>query len=449
MIATGDEGPAASVRPPLNAMPRVLLLIPTASYRAADYLDAAARLGIEIVVGSDEDQPLADLVPGRALTAHFHQPEEGARRIARFADASPLDAIIAVDDAGALLAARAAALLALPHSPLAAVEATRNKALLRQRLAAAGLPSPWFQTWPVDADPTVAAERTRYPCVIKPLSLAGGRGVIRADDRPAFGAAVQRLRAILQRPDVAAECGATAGEYLVEGYIPGDEVALEGLLQDGVLHPLALFTKPDPLEGPFFAETIYVTPSRLPPARQRQITASAEAAARALGIVHGPLHAEFRLNQDGIWPIDIAARTIGGLCSRVLRFQGGVSLEEIVLRRATGAPIASFERETPAAGVMMIPLRVPGTLGAVHGLEEARAVPGIRAVTMSAHPGQELVPLPEGGAYLGFIFADGETPEAVEAALREAHLRLHFDVRTGGAVPADPSPDAGAREPPL
>ncbi|MEE9277342.1 MAG: ATP-grasp domain-containing protein, partial [Dehalococcoidia bacterium] len=297
-------------------MTRILLLIPTASYRATDFMKAASRVGLEIVVGSDEGQILADLFPGRSITASFARPAEGAQEIAKFADSYPLDSIVAVDDTGTVLAARAADLLRLPHNAVGGVEATRNKALLRQRLSERGLPSPEFHVCSLDDDVAAIARSVRYPCVIKPLSLSGSRGVIRADDAVSFAEAVGRLRGILERPEVAEECGPTAREYLVEGYIPGDEVALEGLLTGGALHVLALFDKPDPLVGPFFEETIYVTPSGLPQARQREIARTAAQAASALGIVDGPIHAEFRLNSEGCWPIDIAARSIGGLCSR-------------------------------------------------------------------------------------------------------------------------------------
>ena len=413
-------------------MTRVLLLIPSASYRTTDFMEAARRLDLEIVVGSDHGQPLAELFPGRTLSANFHNPAEGAVQIAKFADTHPLDAIIAVDDAGAVLAAAAAERLDLPANAVDAVAATRNKALLRERLRPAGLPSPQFRVYSLDQAPADCAEELRFPCVIKPLSLAGSRGVMRVDDCEGFLVAVERLRALLEQPAVTAECGDTAREYLAEDYIPGTEVALEALVTDGTLHPLALFDKPDALEGPFFEETIYVTPSRLPAARQREISAAAQRACRALGILNGPVHAEFRLNDAGVWPVDIAARTIGGLCARALRFSDGADdrapLEEIVLRHAAGLPIASFEREAEASGVMMIPIPRAGRLRAVAGVEDARGVAHVQDVVITIPPGRELVPVPEGADYLGFIFARAETPEAVEASLREAHAALRFEI---------------------
>ena len=428
-------------------MPRVLLLIPSASYRTADFMAAASRLGVDVAVGSDRDQVLAGLFPGGTLTADFARPEAGAETIARFADAYPLDAIVAVDDQGTVLAAHAAERLRLPHNAPSAVEAARNKAVLRRCLAEAGIPSPGYRVVPIataaaDADAAAVAETVPYPCVVKPLALSGSRGVIRADDAAAFVAAVARLRRILATRSAQDECGPYADAYLVEDFVPGAEVSLEGLLVDGALHVLALFDKPDPLDGPYFEETIYVTPSRHPRTLQAAIAATTEAACRALGIVDGPVHAELRCNADGVFPIDIAARTIGGLCGRTLRFGTGRSLEEIVLQHALHLPIASFEREDTAVGVMMIPIPQAGILRAVEGQEAARAVPGIGEIEITIPRGDVVVPPPDGNAYLGFIFARGETPEAVEQALRAAHARLRFTIEPIAAA-ADAATDAG------
>ena len=419
-------------------MPRLLLLMPTASYRTGDFMQAASRLDLDIVVASDEDQPLADLFPGRSLTTSFADPQRGADQIARFADAYPIDAIVAVDDAGALLAAHAAELLKLPMNTVAAVESTRNKAQLRQRLAAAGLPSPTFRVCRLEDDVAqIAAElaaQDGFPCVVKPLSLAGSRGVIRANDANELAAAVQRLTTLLRRPEVIAECGQHAFQYLIEGYIPGAEVALEGLMTNGALHVLALFDKPDPLVGPFFEETIYVTPSRLPKAQQQTIVARAEQAAAAIEIRNGPIHIELRIANDDAWPIDIAARTIGGHCARAVRFADGGSLEELVLRHAVGLPVETFDRESAASAVMMIPIPRAGTLEAIDGVHDAIAVGGITDVAVTVRPGHTLVPLPEGGEYLGFIFAKADSPELAERAVRRAHAALQFTITPTSAV---------------
>jgi biotin carboxylase len=410
---------------------RVLLLIPSATYRAPDFMTAAQRLDIEVVVGSDRGSPLEGFAEGRSLVVNLNDPAAGAGQIAAFARRFPIDTIVAVDDAGALVAAAASELLGLPHNPFDAVEATRNKHLLRRRLARGELLTPDYRLLAIDDDPAAAAtalaKEGGLPCVLKPLSLAASRGVIRADDEAGFIEAFERVRAILTDPDVAADCGDTVGHLLVEGYIPGAEVSLEGLLADGELHVLALFDKPDPLVGPFFEETIYVTPSRLPAHVQDEIFDTVVQSARAIGLDDGPIHAELRVNDDGVWPIDVAARSIGGLCSRTLSFISG-SLEELILRHATGEDGPSYERTGAASGVMMIPIPSGGTLEAVLGVEDAEAVAGVSEVTISIHPGQRVVPLPEGDEYLGFIFAQGESPETVEAALRASHTALEFDI---------------------
>jgi biotin carboxylase len=297
---------------------------------------------------------------------------------------------------------------------------------MRERLAAAGVASPRHRVLRTDEDPHAAAREARYPCVLKPTFLSASRGVIRADDAPGFVAAWRRLAGILQEPTVARRGGDAAKEILVEDFVSGVEVALEGLLSRGELRVLALFDKPDALDGPFFEETIYVTPSRHPPGIQEECARTAKAAARALGLMEGPIHAEMRINAGGVSVIEIAARSIGGLCSRALRFGTGMSLEEVILRHALGLAFPTEERETRPAGVMMIPIPTAGILQEVRGLAEAREVPGIDEVTISAHVGSRLVPLPEGDRYLGFIFARAETPERAEGALREAHARLGF-----------------------
>jgi biotin carboxylase len=318
-------------------------------------------------------------------------------------------------------------------NPLAAARATRDKRVMRELLARAGVPSPAFTTVRLDEDPAAAARRVRYPCVLKPRVLSASRGVIRADDPAGFAAAFARIRAILRAPEVAALGEGTDG-LVVEEFVPGAEVALEGLLEVGRLRPLALFDKPDPLDGPYFEETIYVTPSRWPAAVQVAVTEVTARAARALGLTDGAVHAELRLSpgpggtREPVM-LEIAARSIGGLCGRTLRFGTGLSLEELILRRALGRPVESLERERAAAGVMMIPIPRGGVLDEVRGLDEARAVPDVEDVTISLHKGQDVVPLPEGSQYLGFIFARAADPARVEAALREAHRHLHFVIR--------------------
>ena len=410
-------------------MSRVMLLIPSRSYRAPDFMEAAAKLGVEVVVGSDVRSPAEKMGDGRVVGLDFADPEVGAGEIERFAEQHPLDTIVAVDDGGALIAARAARRLELPYNSVASVEATRNKALLRERIAAAGIASPEYRVVGTLDDAREVAAALTYPVVMKPLALSASKGVIRADDADEFVSGFARVRKVLTSPEALQECGAElADRVLIEGYIPGIEVSLEGVLEGGRLRVLAIFDKPDPLVGPYFEETIYVTPSRLAEDEQARIIETTERACGALGLEDGPVHAELRLNSEGVYPVDIAARSIGGLCSRTLSFGTGMSLEELLLRHAIGAEVPSYERQESAAGVMMIPIPAAGTLRAVSGQAEAESVPLIESVTISMHIGSEVVPLPEGSEYLGFIFARGETPEAVEAALRESHAALEFEI---------------------
>ena len=348
--------------------------------------------------------------------------------MAEFAGRRPIRAVVGVDDTTAVAAAAIAEVLGVQTaSSVAATSASRNKLETRRRLRAAGVPQPPY--WPIglDDDPARAARHVEFPCVLKPLSLSASRGVIRADDVSQFVAAFQRIAALLQSDDVSVS-GDAARLILAEAFVPGVEVALEGLLVRGALHTLALFDKPDPLDGPFFEETLYVTPSRLPRPVQASITDVTGRACAALGLDEGPVHAELRVNDAGPFVLEVAARSIGGLCSRTLRFGTGMSLEEIILRHALAWPIGSLERERRPAGVMMIPIPRAGELRAVHGLDNAKTVPDIEDVTISAHIGQQLIPLPEGWQYLGFIFARAHAPEAVEHALREAHRRLSFEI---------------------
>src|SRR5207244_5832307 len=294
--------------------------------------------------------------------------------------------------------------------------AASDKHVQREQLARAAVPIPRFMLHSLDEYPAAIAKSITYPCVLKPVRLSASRGVIRADNPPSFLAAHGRLRAILADPETAAACGDRARHYLIEEFIPGYEVALEGLVVDRRLHVLALFDKPDPLDGPFFEETIYVTPSTVPGGLQAAIKDCADRAVRAIGITDGPIHAELRYNENGPWLIELAARPIGGRCSAVLRFgDKGISLEEIILRQALGMAIPSLQRERLAAGVMMIPIPGAGTLREGRGVAEAKRVPLVEDVQITAHPGERLIPFPEGSRYPGFIFARGETSAVVEA----------------------------------
>ncbi len=403
--------------------PRLLLLLPTSTYRAAAFVDAALRLSADLTVASELPSTLASEQPERLLTLDFGHPGRAARQAADFAREHPVAGVFAVDDDTVVVAAHIARALGVPYITPDAALAARDKHTQRVRLRASGVPVPDFELHRLDADLAAAARHAAYPCVLKPLRLAASRGVIRANTPQEFVAAARRIQAIL-----AAEPDCQAGDrFLVETFVPGPEVALEGLVDSGRLQVLALFDKPDPLDGPFFEETIYVTPSRLPREAQEALAGCAQRAVAALGIDRGPVHVELRWNERGAWLIELAARPIGGRCSAVLRF--GVdgeplSLETLLLHQALGLPLAGFAREPGAAAVMMIPTPRAGTLAGVAGVDDARRVPQVDDVVITAHRGQQLVPLPEGARYLGFIFARADTPGEAEAAVRAAHGRL-------------------------
>jgi biotin carboxylase len=397
----------------------LILLASAFSYRFSAFEAAASKLGIPIVRGEDVPPPMVGKAAAR-LPLDYRDIPRSAGLIERFARTEPVGAVIGLDDSGTRIASEASHRLGLPHNDPAAARAAGDKALMRELFAAAGVPSPKFRRFPVDFDPLDVAASISYPCVLKPPTMAGSRGVMRADDPAEFIRLYDRLLRIL----AAHRCG----EYLVEDFIPGPEFALEGLLDGGRMHVLALFDKPDPLDGPFFEETIYVTPSRLPAAMQAQVAETAARAAAALGLRNGPVHAELRIPPGGApVMVELAARSIGGSCAKTLRFTGEATLEELILRQAFGLPFEP-QRERAAGGVMMIPIPEAGILTRVAGVDEAEAVPGIEEIEISAPLNQPVVPLPEGDSYLGFIFARGETPEEVEAALREAHAMLRFEI---------------------
>jgi len=419
---------------------RLLLLLPTATYRTAAFVEAARRLGVGLTVASERPSTFQHANPGGLVTLDLSDPDRAAAQARAFAREHPLQGVVGVDDDTAVVAAAIAGALGLRGNDVAAARAARDKHEQRTSLAAAGVAVPHFRLVRVDEDPRRLAAGVPYPCVLKPLRLAASRGVIRADTPEGFVAAFERVKRILEQAgcekrDAASVEWHAYRSILVEDFVPGREVALEGLLVAGELRVLALFDKPDPLDGPYFEETIYVTPSRLPADEQRAVAACAERAAAALGLREGPVHAELRVNGSGPWLIELAARPIGGQCSGALRFEiretgkgkeETLSLEEIVIRHALGMNLPALEREPQASGVMMIPVPGAGVLREVRGLDQARGLPLVEEIIITAHPGQELVPWPEGARYPGFIFARGGTPEAVEAALRAAHRQLQF-----------------------
>lgn len=411
-----------------SATGHILLLLPTTTYKAQGYMDAAGRLGLDVVVGTDRARASALAAPGTTITIDPGHPERSIEAVRAAASERPFDAIVGVDDETTVLAALASHAVGLPHNPVEAVRATRNKFETRRLLSGAGRPGPRFSLIALDADPVAAADRVDYPCVLKPLGLSTGRGVIRADAPRQFVEAFRRIGQILRDPEIGRLKG-TTDHLLVEDYLAGEEFALEGLLDSGRLRVLALFDKPDPMDGPTFEETLLVTPSRQSPEVQRAIVEETSRGCEVLGLRDGPIHAELRLTGGAPWLIEMGARTIGGLCSSVLRFGGGVTLEEIVLRHALGMDLTGTEREAQAVGVMMLPIPRAGILNDVRGIDEARRVADVEGVTISLHRGAEVVPLPEGHSYLGFVFARADTPDRVEAALRKAHGCLEFEIQ--------------------
>ena len=405
---------------------RILLLLPTKTYRAKAFLSAASQLGVAVAIGSDQPQTLSELSPRKSLVINFGKPENGVKEIVEFAQTHPIDAVVGVDDETTVLVSMVSEALSLPHNSVESARTTRSKYQMRKVLATGGIPSPHFELVSISADPAEIATGVAFPCVLKPLSLSASRGVIRANNPKEFVTAFQRIVRILGSSDVKSRKDARAQQILVEDFIPGIEVALEGILIRGRLKVLAIFDKPDPLDGPFFEETLYVTPSRLPVDVQNEIVSCTARTAEVLGLREGPVHAELRVNDNGAWIIEIAARSIGGLCARTLRFGAGISLEELIIRHAIGMEVESLQREWQPAGVMMMPIPHAGILREVRGKTDAEQVSGIEEVTISIPIGQEVLPLPEGARYLGFIFARGSTPASVEASLREAHHRLEF-----------------------
>ncbi|MFQ5926629.1 MAG: ATP-grasp domain-containing protein, partial [Terriglobia bacterium] len=402
----------------LAAGKRLLLLCTTTSYQTRAFVAAAATLNLEVVFGTDRCHVLEDPWRDGALALRFENTRESAGLIVDYAGSHRVDAIVALGDRATVTAAWACQELGLLSNSPATAEACRDKYKSRERLQSAGLPVPTFRRFSLAADPRALGAQVEYPCVLKPLALVAGRGVIRADGPEEFVQAFARIRALLRSPEVEVLREETSQFIQVERFIPGQEVAVEALVDRGRLKVLALFDKPDPLAGPFFEETIYVTPSRLAAETQEGILEALEQARKALGLFHGPLHAELRLNREGTWVLEVAARSIGGLCSRALRFADGMSLEELIIRQALGMDVWRVRRESAAAGVMMIPIPRGGIFERVDGVEAARETPGVEEITITAKPEQKLVPLPESSSYLGFIFARGATPEFVEAALR-------------------------------
>jgi len=417
-------------------MAHLLLLLPSMSYRGEAFLEAANKVGVSLTVAGDAPPDFLEHSPESFLTLDLYSRSTAVPTVVEFAKTSPIDVVLGVNDQTAVLASTISEALGLVANSIDSVRAASNKQTMRSLLQKEGLPCPNFIVVGIDEELEDVVQQVTFPCVLKPLTLSGSCGVIRADDQENFQQAFIRIGHLLrtfERP----EQNLADRQILIEDFIPGIEVALEGLLTKNTFHPLALFDKPDPLDGPYFEETIYVTPSRLPSDTQTRITESLAKAAKAIGLREGPVHGELRINDKNIWVIEVAARSIGGKCSRMLEFGTGRSLEELILLHALGQELPSLDLATGAGGVMMIPIPQEGMLEGVEGQEEAQLVPGVAELVMTAQPGDQLIPLPEGKRYLGFIVARGTQPEEVEETLREAHRRLTVVMKphTSSAVP--------------
>ena len=417
-------------------MAHLLILLPSMSYRGEAFLEAANKVGVSLTIAGDSPPDFLKQAPNSFLTLDLFSPSTAIPTVVEFAKTSPIDVVLGVNDQTAVLASTISKALGLTSNSIDSVRAASNKQTMRSLLQKEGLPCPSFIVVGIEERPEDVVKLVTFPCVLKPLTLSGSCGVIRADDPESFWNAFTRISELLktfERP----EQEVASRQILIEDFIPGIEVALEGLLTKNTFHPLALFDKPDPLNGPYFEETIYVTPSRLPSETQARITESLAKAARAIGLREGPVHGELRINDQDIWVIEVAARSIGGKCSRMLEFGTGRSLEELILLHALGQDLPSLDLKTGAGGVMMLPIPQEGVLERVEGQEEAQMVPGVEEVVMTAKPGDQLIPLPEGKRYLGFIVARGAQPKEVEETLREAHRRLTVVIKpqTSSAVP--------------
>jgi biotin carboxylase len=410
----------------------VLFLATTTGYQVRTFGAAAERIGVRLLFATDRCDQLDDPWLDGAIPVRFHREARAVDAILTAAERTPIDGILALGDRPTVAAAYAAQLLGLPGNVPDAAKTARDKRLTRERLRDSGLPVPQVLVVPRRLDPDLVVDRVVFPVVIKPAVLSGSRGVIRADHAEEFIEAFERVRVLLDAWDIRDLRDPAANDILIESFIPGAEFALEGVLERGTFRTFAIFDKPDPLDGPFFEETIYVTPSRSEPAQQTAIRETVARAAAAIGLWHGPVHAECRVNDQGVFVLEVAARPIGGLCARALRFSSPagetIGLEELLLRHAIGESVADWVREPNASGVMMIPIPAAGIYRSVDGVDVALRVPHVEDVQITAKPDQQLVPLPEGASYLGFIFARAAHATDVERALREAHAQLTFKI---------------------
>lgn len=401
-------------------MRSVLLIAPHNSYRIHAYIEAAQHLAIHLVIASESQYSLVSAVAA-GIQVDFSDDTLSLERILQAHVVHHFQAVISSDDGGVRLASVAAQALGLSSNAADSAELTRRKDLARDRLMSCGVPVPDFRTVNLSNTLEVQLCDLVYPVVLKPVAMSGSKGVIRANNQDECLDALARIKLILAHLSDAGE----RESVLIESYISGKEVAFEGLLHKGWLNQLTIFDKPDPMEGPFFEETYYVAPSRLPSDDQQLIFNRVASACEAYGLKEGPVHAELRLSGKEAYIIEIASRTIGGDCADMLKFGLNIGLEELVLLQALGRPI-DIPILKDSMGVLMIPIPSQGVLRRVEGISDAKKIKHITDVGISVREGYELVPLPEGSSYLGFIFAKAPTPALVEAALRAAHNCLNI-----------------------
>ena len=358
------------------------------------------------------------------MIMNFHHWKDRLDEISEWSERNGLKAVIGVDEESIVLAANLSKYLKVEHNPVESVLLTKDKYLMRIELKKAGVNSPWFKRFSIHDSPNKIINEISFPCVIKPTFLSASRGVIRVNTIKELANGIKTINELLSLKEIRERGGEKSDWILVEEYIPGKEVAIEGIVSEGKLKVLAVFDKPEPLEGPTFEETIIVTPSTLSEKNQFSLFETAQNAVKALGIVKGPVHVEVRINSSGNYILECASRSIGGLCSKVLEFQGGMSLEELILRSYLGRNVEKSKLTGPARGVMMMPTEKMGILKEMRGVEDALNVKGVTDLQITVKPGEKLEPLPKGDRYLGFIFAEDKDQELVIKALKNAWSKI-------------------------
>ena len=409
--------------------PRVLILLARTTYRARSFVEASRKLGLEISVGSNHRQSLSDFVPGSSLFLDSGNIQVSVEEIVNFHSEFPLHSIVAAEDEFCVLAATAAEIIGLLQHSRDGVLAVRNKRAMREKLAETKGGAFWFEGFDLEEDVQSIVTRVPFPCVVKPVSLSGSRGVTRCNTQEEFLIAWDRLKRLLGSNNLSQDAELFSTEILVETYLGGREVAVEGIMVQGSMTLVGILDKPDLMDGPFFEETILITPSSLTLGLQERLVAKTEEIATSLGLLNGPVHAEFRIEKEAINLLEIAPRSIGGYCSKIFKFHPEATLEELILRQSLGMKISHFEKENKSEGVFMLPVPKAGILKNVSRIEEALQVDGIEDIEITIPVGRRVVPLPEGNQYLGFMFAKGKDPSSVESSLREAFSILELEIQ--------------------